>query len=127
MSAAPVINNLYEAKALLEITRGEKFDELKTFSTIANALAMHEKLMLYGIRYRPNYKIAIAESFLEISSDLFLKAVGSLLIAETISRWTDKKQELLDLITSLRFTAVKEQISDRFIYINATKPLISLI
>ncbi|MFN5387922.1 MAG: hypothetical protein ACK5CM_01750 [Pseudanabaena sp.] len=32
---------------------------MKTFSTIANALAMHEKLMLYGIRYRPNYKIAI--------------------------------------------------------------------
>jgi hypothetical protein len=67
MSATPVINNLYEAKALLEMTRGEKFDELKTFSTIANALAMHEKLMLYGIRYRPNYKIAIAESFPEIS------------------------------------------------------------
>ncbi|MFN8907542.1 MAG: hypothetical protein ACK5X7_22660 [Pseudanabaena sp.] len=59
MSATPVINNLYEAKALLEMTRGEQFDELKTFSTIANALAMHEKLMLYGIRYRPNYKIAI--------------------------------------------------------------------
>jgi hypothetical protein len=60
MSAIPVINNLYEAKALLEMTRGEKFDKLKTFSTIANALAMHEKLMLHGIRYRPNYKIAIA-------------------------------------------------------------------
>jgi hypothetical protein len=63
MSATPVINNLYEAKALLEMTRGEKFDELKTFSTIANAFAMHENLMLYGIRYHPNYKIAIAESF----------------------------------------------------------------
>ena len=80
---------------------------------IANALPMHEKLILYGIRYRPNHKIAIAESFLEISSDLFLKAVGSLLIAETSRRSIDKKQELLDLFTSLRFTAVKEQISDR--------------
>ncbi|TYQ26379.1 methyltransferase domain-containing protein [Pseudanabaena sp. UWO311] len=69
MSATPVINNLYEAKALLEMTRGEEFDELKTFSTIANALAMHEKLMLHGIRYRPNYKIAIAESFPEISGE----------------------------------------------------------
>jgi len=69
MSATPVINNLYEAKALLEMTRGEKFDELKTFSTIANALAMHEKLMLHGIRYRPNYKIAIAEIFPEISGE----------------------------------------------------------
>jgi len=69
MSATPVINNLYEAKALLEMTKGEKFDELKTFSMIANALAIHEKLMLYGIRYRPNYKIAIAESFPEISGE----------------------------------------------------------
>lgn len=69
MSATPVINNLYEAKALLEMTKGEKFDELKTFSMIANALAMHEKLMLHGIRYRPNYKIAIAESFPEISGE----------------------------------------------------------
>ena len=88
---------------------------------------MHEKLMLYGIRYRPNYKIAIAESFPEISSDLLLKSVGSLLIAETSSRSIDKKQELLDLFTSLGFTVVKEQSSDRFFYINTTKPLISLI
>ncbi len=66
MSATPVINNLYEAKALLEMTRGEKFDELKTFSTIANTLAMHEKLMLHGIRYRPNYKIAITYQTLSL-------------------------------------------------------------
>jgi hypothetical protein len=37
-----------------------KFDFTPNFSTIANALAMHEKLMLHGIRYRPNYKIVIA-------------------------------------------------------------------
>ena len=56
-----------------------------------------------------------------------LKGGGSLLIAETISRWTDKKQELLYLITNLGFTVVKEQESDRFLYINATKPLISIL
>ncbi|WP_277874750.1 hypothetical protein [Phormidium tenue] len=32
------------------MTKGKRFEELKTFSTIANALAMHEKLMLH-IRY----------------------------------------------------------------------------
>ncbi|MDX2255339.1 MAG: hypothetical protein NW214_07485 [Pseudanabaenaceae cyanobacterium bins.39] len=56
-----------------------------------------------------------------------LKGGGSLLIVETISRWIDKKQELLDAIASLGFTVVKEQTSDRFLYINATKPLISVI
>jgi hypothetical protein len=35
-----------------------RFDCTPNFSKIANALAMHEKLMLYGIRYDPNYKIA---------------------------------------------------------------------
>jgi hypothetical protein len=48
-------------------------------------------------------------------------------MSPSFSRWTDKKQELLDLIASLGFTIVKEQTSDRFLYINATKPLISLI
>ena len=56
-----------------------------------------------------------------------LKGGGSLLIAETISRWTDKKRELLDLITNLGFIIVKEQESDHFLYINATKPLIAVI
>ena len=66
MSATPVIDNLYEANALLEMTRGKKFDELKTFSTIAKALAMHAKLMLCDICDRPNYKIAIADHIFAI-------------------------------------------------------------
>jgi ubiquinone/menaquinone biosynthesis C-methylase UbiE len=58
-----------------------------------------------------------------------LKDGGSLLIAETLSRWTDKKQELLDTIRNSGFTiiSVREKTGDRFLYINATKPLISLI
>jgi hypothetical protein len=69
MSATPVINNLYEAKALLEMTRGEKFDELKTFSTIANALAMQEKLMSMASEDRPNYMIASDRLFNLISTN----------------------------------------------------------
>jgi len=56
-----------------------------------------------------------------------LKGGGSLLIAETISRWTDKLPELLEVISNSGFTIVKQQERDRFLYINATKPLISLI
>ncbi|MEA5488537.1 MULTISPECIES: hypothetical protein [Pseudanabaena] len=40
--------------------RHPKVDCTLNFNTIASALAMQEKLMLNGIRYRPNYKIAIA-------------------------------------------------------------------
>ncbi|MCL5611103.1 MAG: hypothetical protein M1485_00890, partial [Chloroflexi bacterium] len=72
MSATPVINNLYEAKALLELVKGVSFDELETFSNIPNAIAMHEKLILYGIRYRPEYKQTIQTEFKEIQGNDFL-------------------------------------------------------
>ena len=84
----------------------------------------------------PNYKITIAESFPEISGEhLRLQliaaiktsplAVEQILLSAKID--TIVAHQLLDLITSLGFTVVKEQTGDRFIYINATKPLISLI
>ena len=72
MSATPVINNLYEAKALLELVKGVSFDELETFSNIPNAIAMHEKLILYGIRYRPEYKQTIETEFKEIQANEYL-------------------------------------------------------
>jgi len=72
MSATPVINNLYEAKALLELVKGVTFDELETFSNIPNAIAMHEKLILYGIRYRPAYNQTIETDVKEIQGNDFL-------------------------------------------------------
>jgi SAM-dependent methyltransferase len=92
MSATPVINNLYEAKALLEMIKGVEFSDLKTFSSIANAIAMHEKLILYGIRYRPKYKLDIETTHPEIPGESFLPQLvkafqGSLL---------DKERVLLD-------------------------------
>jgi hypothetical protein len=72
MSATPVINNLYEAKALLELVKGVTFDELETFSNIPNAIAMHEKLILYGIRYRPAYNQTIETDVQEIQGNDFL-------------------------------------------------------
>ena len=56
MSATPVINNLLEARKLLEITVGTDFSDLDTQPTISNALAVHQKLMLHGFRYRPAYE-----------------------------------------------------------------------
>jgi 3-mercaptopyruvate sulfurtransferase SseA len=56
MSATPVINNLLEAKKLLETTTGVEFDDLGTQATINNALAVHRALMLHGVRYRPPYE-----------------------------------------------------------------------
>ncbi len=56
MSATPVINNLLEAKKLLETTTGVEFDDLATQPTVNNILAVHRALMLHGFRYRPPYE-----------------------------------------------------------------------
>jgi len=78
MSATPVINNLYEAKALLELVKGVSFDELETFSNIPNAIAMHQKLILYGIRYRPQYSQTIETEFKEIQGNAYLPQLAKL-------------------------------------------------
>lgn len=62
MSATPVINNLQEARKLLEIVQGRSFADLGTQATAVNALAVHRALMVYGFRYRPPYE---AEAALE--------------------------------------------------------------
>jgi hypothetical protein len=56
MSATPVINNLLEARMLLEIVTGMGFPDLDTQPTVNNALLMHRMLMLHGFRYRPRYE-----------------------------------------------------------------------
>jgi hypothetical protein len=57
MSATPVINNLTEAKRLLEIVQGRSFADISTQATVANALAVHKALVVYGFRYRAPYEI----------------------------------------------------------------------
>ena len=86
MSATPVINNLYEAKALLELVKGVEFSDLQTYSSIANASAMHEKLILYGIRYRPQYKQTIETTLHDIPGADYLSRLREL-----------KKGAILDL------------------------------
>jgi superfamily II DNA or RNA helicase len=57
MSATPVINDLFEAKKLLQLILGEneRIDELETKSGIDTALAIHKQLKLHGFRHRPQY------------------------------------------------------------------------
>jgi superfamily II DNA or RNA helicase len=55
MSATPVVNNLSEAKHLIEMLTGEGTD-LKTRSTIRNCIAMFQALVKYGIRWKPTYR-----------------------------------------------------------------------
>jgi superfamily II DNA or RNA helicase len=75
MSATPVINNLQEAKSLLELISGKEYEDLKTNRTLTNAIEVFKQLTLNGLRYIPNYEISISE--LDSSSNTNLKIDGT--------------------------------------------------
>ena len=70
MSATPVINNLIEAKSLLRLITGKKYDDINTRGTISNALKIFNQLLLNGIRYIPKYNIILKELTSENTSNL---------------------------------------------------------
>jgi|SaaInlStandDraft_1057018.scaffolds.fasta_scaffold06865_3 superfamily II DNA or RNA helicase len=61
MSATPVINNLIEAKSLLQLITGKKYEDINTRGTISNALKIFNQLLLNGVRYIPKYDIILKE------------------------------------------------------------------
>ncbi len=61
MSATPVINNLFEAKSLLQLMSGLEYEDLQTRRTIGNALNIFQQLTLNGLRFIPKYDISISE------------------------------------------------------------------
>ncbi len=55
MSATPVINELGEARALLEIITGASLADLDTSPTMQSGFAMNHALMLHGFRHKPSH------------------------------------------------------------------------
>jgi superfamily II DNA or RNA helicase len=79
MSATPVLNSLDEAVSLLEMIKGREYSELETSAKLSNALAIHEQLVINGIRYVPNYAMELKEIPVEIVDNLIaadLKKIG---------------------------------------------------
>jgi len=87
MSATPVINGLFEGKTLIELVTGLHHDDLDTKSTVPNCVALHKKLVTYGIRYVPQYEQQLNVTIKEIDcSDLLaeIRDHPSLLALEAI-------------------------------------------
>jgi hypothetical protein len=63
MSATPVVNNLVEAKYLLEMLTGEDLSGLPTGTSVANAIEYHRRLVRHGVRYLPRYDQEIETTF----------------------------------------------------------------
>ena len=103
MSATPVVNNLFEALALLELVTGEDYSHVSTVPSIANAVRVHQELMLRGMRYRPKYSMSMTTSFPEVDGssvvqDLRLVPPRNLLRLEQVML----KAKLPDLMSWVR-------------------------
>lgn len=75
MSATPVVNNLHEARSLLELVTGEDLAALPTRPTVENAILVHRKLIQHGIRYRPLYSQSLVTSHPEIDGNALLQEI----------------------------------------------------
>jgi hypothetical protein len=99
MSATPVINNLTEARSLLELITGKEYEDLNTTRTLTNALEVFKHMTLNGLRYMPKYDIAIKE--LDGSNTDELKINGSEILDKLLSfennSYLETEQELLKL------------------------------
>jgi hypothetical protein len=88
MSATPVINSLDEAVSLLEMVTGHEYPDLDTRPKVGSALAIHEQLVIHGVRYVPRYEMELHErpvEILAINLTERLQSVGKGLLAiETI-------------------------------------------
>ena len=82
MSATPVINNLTEAKSLLEMITGKEYEDLNTTRTLTNALEVFKQMTLNGLRYIPKYQISIKE--LDGSNTPTLKIDGGHLLEKLL-------------------------------------------
>jgi len=61
MSGTPVVNNLYEAKSLIQILTGKEYKDIDTRRNISNAIKIYQQLLLNGLRYVPKYDIVVNE------------------------------------------------------------------
>jgi superfamily II DNA or RNA helicase len=68
LSATPVVNNLREGRSLLELITGKVYDDVATNPTVANAVALYEKLTTLSIRQIPEYKIAIDKQEVDVET-----------------------------------------------------------
>jgi superfamily II DNA or RNA helicase len=60
MSATPVVNDLHEARSLLELIEGVQLDDIATAKTVPNALRLHQYLTRVGSRWMPAYSANLA-------------------------------------------------------------------
>lgn len=108
MSATPVINNLKEAKSLLEMVTGKNYDDLSTARTLNNAIESFKHLTLNGLRYKPKYDIVLKELTGENSPKL--KIDGTEVLDRLLKLGNTNYSKAEQILIDLKLNAVKPKI-----------------
>lgn len=103
MTATPIINNINEAKSLIELITGKEHPEIENKINVANCYQVNKWLNIIGFRYCPNYGIDVIHKFINIEGDDIiiekLKGIKTYLQIENIL--LDKKLNDINVINNL--------------------------
>lgn len=78
MSATPLINDLNEARSVLELIAGHEYPDLDTFANTQNCLKMHQQFVLAGTRFMPDYEAELDEIRIEVDCDHLVDDIRAL-------------------------------------------------
>jgi Hypothetical methyltransferase/Helicase conserved C-terminal domain len=98
MSATPIINNLYEPKALVEMLTGLEHSDLDTKENIANGIEMYKALTRYGLRYKPKYDLELNREIIPVDGSHLVDDLVGIKKGEVLSFEQTLLQTKLDVI-----------------------------
>ena len=78
LSATPIINNLQEGKSLVELITSDDHDDLKTKSSVANCMRLHQKLVTLGTRWRPAYSTQLHTETVDVDCGRYVEEIKEL-------------------------------------------------
>ena len=73
LTATPAPNTVTEAKSLLELVTGKKYDHVTNFNSIINLSRMHCELQECSIRFHKRFGVKIKEANVKCSQNLRLE------------------------------------------------------
>ena len=85
MSATPVVNDLHEARSLLELIEGKELDDVGVSRTTNDAMSIHQRLVRVGTRWIPRYETQLQVVAPEIDAGHLLQDLLTLTASKKAS------------------------------------------
>lgn len=107
-SATPIVNNLQEGRSVLELLRGHHLPHLDTTPTIENCIALHQELVLWGIRWKRTYPIIRRRHLVSVDCTPWIPRILALPTSSTCL-------QLEQILTEARLTALPQLLAPQTI------------